>query len=158
MPIVLAIPFTASAQEPPPWLVRAEVGMADHHRFVAEPRGAIAGVRFARSWSRDLLRLDIGAAGSTADEGFFVADAGVELRLCRAGCRVTPFVAGFVGTLVEPRYDYSGTSRAGGGVELRLGDRQAVRVAAYRGRHDRDARGPHAMTVGYSHRIGGPRR
>ena len=148
------MPLPVFAQVVPPWVVRVEGGMADHHKFVEQPRGAIAGVRIARVWARDLVRLDFGAAASTADEGFFMADVGLELRLCRAGCRVTPFVGAFVGSLVEPTYDYSRASRAGGGVDIQLGTRHAVRVALFRGRHDRDARGPHAFVIGYARRFG----
>ena len=152
--VFLLAPVTALAQTGPAWIVRAEAGMAGHHKLVANPRGAVAGVRVARVWSRDLVRLDAGAAGSNADEGFFAADVGLELRLCRAGCRVTPFVAAFVGTLVEPTYGHSRMARAGGGIDISVGARQALRVAAYRGRHDREARGPHTVLIGYSRRFG----
>jgi hypothetical protein len=64
-------------------------------------------------------------------------------------------VAAFVGILVEPTYSHSGTSRAGGGIDIRLAPRQSLRVAAYGGRHDREARGPHTILIGYSRRFGG---
>lgn len=152
--LLIGVTSAAEAQEIPPWIVRVEAGSADHHRFVADRKGAIAGVRLARVWARDLVRLDFGAAGSSADEGFFTADVGLELRLCRPDCRITPFVAAFVGTLVERTYSHSGTARAGGGLDVRFDARQALRISAYRGRHDRDARGPHTILVGYSRRFG----
>lgn len=152
--MVVLMPLSAFAQEIPPWVVRVEGGMADLHRFAAEPTGAMIGVRAARVWSPDVVRIDFGAMTSRADQGLFMADVGLEVRLCHAGCFLTPFVAGFVGTLVEPIYSYSHASRAGVGIDVRLGARHAVRVATFRGRHSRDARGPHTITVGYAWRVG----
>ena len=150
----LLMPLAASAQEVPPWVVRVEGGMADIHRFAAEPKGPMIGVRAARVWSPDVVRIDFGAMTSSADEGVFMADIGLELRLAPAGYFLTPFIAGFVGTLVEPTYSYSHASRAGVGIEIRLAPRQAIRIGMFRGRHSRDARGPHAIVVGYSWRVG----
>jgi hypothetical protein len=152
--LVIGVTSAAEAQEGPPWIVRMEAGRADHHKLVPDRKGAIAGVRVARVWARDRVRLDFGGAGSSADEGFFTADVGLELRLCRPDCRLTLFVAAFVGTLAEPTYGHSGTSRIGGGIDIRLAPRHALRVAAYGGRHDRAARGPHTILIGYSRAFG----
>lgn len=147
----------AQAQDARPWLIRVEAGSAEIHRFVPDPQGIIVGVRVAHIWKNDLVRVDFGVARSSADRGFFTADAGVELRLCNAGCRVAPYVGAAFGSLVEPIYGDSRMSRAGGGIEIRLSPNQLLRVGIQRGRHGRDARGPHLITVGWSHRFVNPR-
>lgn len=152
--LCLVTATSAEAQGTRRWLIRVEGGVAEIHRFAPERRGIVLGVRAARVWSDDLVRLDWGITGSRADQGFFSVDLGIELRLCRAQCRVVPYVTAAVGSLVEPIYDSSSTSRAGGGIDIRLDANQLLRVGICLGRHSRDARGPHSLTIGYSRRFG----
>lgn len=153
--LVLAlVPAGAAAQTPVRNLWRVEAGTAEFH----VSRGAMVGARVARTWHNDLLRFDVGLLTGSGDEGFFAADAGPELRFCPARCRVAPFLGTYLGALREPRFGTSGNSRAGGGVEVRAGANNLVRVGFYYGKHGAGrlarGRGPHVIAVGYGRRFG----
>ena len=152
--VIVLMATPAAAQTSRPWLVRIELGSADIHRFVADRRGPLVGVRFAHAWRSDHIRFDFGVARSTADRGFVLVDAAFETRLCGATCRLAPFAGLALGTLVEPDYGHSRSRRLGGGLEVMLRPNDLIRVAFYYAQHSRDARGPHVIAVGYSRRLG----
>ena len=155
--VLSLVSVVAQAETPPRGLWRVEAGTAEFH----VSRGAFAGVRVARTWHRDLLRFDVGMLTGSGDEGFFAVDAGPELRLCPARCRVVPFLGVSMGVLREPRFGTGGISRAGGGVEIAVGGRNLFRVGLYRGQHGTGqlsaGRGPHVITIGYGRRFGAAR-
>ena len=63
--------------------------------FTAPPAGdgVYVGIRVARGWQDDRVRLEGSVIHGTADEGFTGADLGMELRGCRSACRVIPYLA-----------------------------------------------------------------
>jgi hypothetical protein len=151
--VLTLVSVAAEAQTLPRGLWRVEAGTAEFH----VSRGVFVGARVARTWHNDLLRLDAGILAGSGDEGFFAVDAGPELRLCSAPCRVAPFLGVTMGVLREPRFGTAGISRAGGGVEIAVGARNLLRVGLYRGKHGSGqlsaGRGPHIITIGYGRRL-----
>ena len=142
---------SASAQDLPRWLLRAESGLA----VVNDPGGVYGGVRAARIWKQDVVRLDAGLIAGTTDGGLFGADAGVEFRLCRGDCALAPYIGASLGAF----HDRAGTSplvRLNYGLEFLVGRRNLVRVGVFKGDHSTHhsvLRGPNGVTLGFARRF-----
>jgi hypothetical protein len=148
--VCLLAATACAAEDVRPWQLRLAVGAAEIHRSSSD--GAGGAIQVARVSRHDVVRVAAGLGFGGADEGYAVADLGLELRLCSAGCRVAPYVGAGVGLLGESEFS-GGVYRAGGGLELRVGSRNLVRVGIERGSHGGES-GPHLIYVGFARRWG----
>ena len=131
------------AQESSTWTARLEAGQTDIHR--ATSSGGLLGAVLGRRIGDGHVRLELGLAGGSADEGFVLLSGGPELRLFPHG-RITPVGAVRVGLLAEPEH-LGAAASVGAGLLVRPAPMLALRGAVTRGTHD-GTRGPHAIVLG----------
>jgi hypothetical protein len=141
---VLLIPDLLFGQQQRRGFWRIEAGRADIHR--ASSTGMVAALRLGRrADSLGVLRIDLGASYSGADEGYLTVEFGAEVRpLARA--RVTPVLGVGVGLLSEP--EFTGEIVRGTlALEVEVASGVAVRLGGQLGRHG-GQRGPNVLFGG----------
>ena len=145
---VLLISNSLLAQQQRSSFWRIEAGQADIHR--ASSTGAAVAVRVGLGADRaGVVRLDLGASYSGADEGYLTLELGAEVRpLARA--RATPVAGVGVGLLTEPEFG-GPIVRGTLAVDVEVAKGMALRLGAQRGRHG-GARGPNVFFVGLEFR------
>jgi hypothetical protein len=151
--VLVFVAPAARAEELRPWMVSGAGGLAAIHE--TSRTGPFLGIQVHRVLWGDRLRLDAGGLAATADEGFGVLDVGIELRICSAPCTAAGYIGVGAGILSEPEFG-GGSFRLDGGLEVRLSDRNVLRIGVQGGTHGGRS-GPHLIAVGFGRRFGGPR-
>jgi hypothetical protein len=149
---IAGLPAVASAESLPRGLVRFESGGA-HIHGPTRSDGVYFGVRIARVWQDDRLRLEGGLIHGKADDGFTAADVGMELRACRSACRVVPYVAVALGG-INDRLGAAPMPRLSLGLDVRLTPTRLVRAGVLRSTHGKGSAGPNGFVVGFTQRFG----
>jgi len=149
--LVMVAGQTVHAEEHRRWMFSAESGAAAMHQ--ASFDGALFGIRLHRLLGSGLVRVDAAGMFGTADEGFGVLEAGLELRLCSAPCKAGAYIGGGAGRLSEPEFG-GWAFRVNGGLELRVSERNVLRIGGQGGTHGGRS-GPHLITIAFGHRFGG---
>ncbi len=156
-------PESLFSQPLKPWLVRVEVGRAENHcdkdlwmHYYPKTYGGVVAAHFGRSLGANgFARLDAGLMVGIGDPWFSAGEGGFELRLAPHS-RVTPWLGGGVGYIVEP--EWAGEMlRVAAGIELNFSTNNAFRLSLQRGKHG-DACGPHLITLGFEHKFGGRKK
>jgi hypothetical protein len=141
----LGVLLAAGLAQEPARFVRIESGQSEIHR--PSRTGAAVALRAGRPLERTgVVRVELGATVSGADEGYVTAELGLELRPF-AAARVTPVVGAGAGILAEPEFSGS-VLRGTVAVEVELTTRTAARVGYQAAGHGGE-RGPNVWFVGF---------
>ena len=142
--LLLAASRPAAAQQKPRNSFRLEAGKAEIHS--ASNTGGMLGLRFARRLGDGgVVRTELGASYSSADENYFALDAGAEVRPL-ARYRVTPALGVGAGFIVEPEFRGE-LLRGTVALDTELSAHLALRIGAQLGYHGGE-RGPHSLFLG----------
>jgi hypothetical protein len=151
--VLLFIAPVAKAEGLRPWMVSGAGGLAAIHE--TSRTGPFLGIQVHRILWGDRLRLDAGALVAAADEGFGDLGVGIEFRLCSEPCTAAGYIGVGAGVLSEPEFG-GGSFRLDGGLEVRLSERNVLRLGVQGGTHGGRS-GPHLISVAFGRRFGGPR-
>ncbi len=144
----LLIPNLLLGQQDRRSFVRIEAGRAEIHD--PSSSGAAVALHLGRKADREgVVRWDLGASYSAADEGYFTLEFGAEVRPF-AHAFITPVVGVGAGLLTEPEFTGQ-IIRATLALEAELSEVLALRLGGQIGGHGGE-RGPHLVFGGLEFR------